>query len=186
MFPYFRSMKEDLSVTRFPTYKDLLLYMDGSALPVGRAMTYILGTRPPYTIKDALPGADSLSVAMQLSNFWRDIGEDWQRGRIYIPLDDMQSFNYSEDDLGLNRLNENFIHLLKFQLSRTETYYIRARESVKMLASGRWAIMTALNIYQSIIEDIRAHDYDVFTHRASVGTFKKLALAMKSFWQIRS
>ena len=185
MSPYFRAMKEDLSITRFPSFEDLLHYMDGSALPVGRAMTYILGTRPPYTIQDALPGADSLSVAMQLSNFWRDIAEDWRRGRIYIPLDDMERYNYREADLDENLVNENFIHLLEFQIWRTETYYIKARESVKMLASGRWAIMTALNIYQSIIEDIRAHDYDVFTHRARASTLQKITLAMKSLWQVR-
>jgi phytoene synthase len=85
MTPYFRAMKEDLAVTRFPTFADLLHYMDGSAIVVGRAMTYILGVRQPYTIADTLPHADSLSIAMQLSNFWRDVGEDWSIGRVYIP-----------------------------------------------------------------------------------------------------
>ena len=85
MAPYFRAMKEDLTVTRFPTFADLLHYMEGSALPVGRAMTYILGVRPPHTIEETLPYADSLSIAMQLSNFWRDIGPDWRIGRVYLP-----------------------------------------------------------------------------------------------------
>lgn len=185
MFPYFRAMKEDLSITRFPTFKDLLHYMDGSAIPVGRAMTYILGTRPPYTIEGALPGADSLSIAMQLSNFWRDIAEDWHRGRIYIPLDDLQRFNYSEEDLKFNQINDSFQHLLEFQISRTEIYYNRARDGVRMLASGRWAVMTALNIYQGIIEDIRGNNYDVFSHRASTSSLEKLFLAIKSLWQLR-
>ena len=74
MGPYFRSMKDDLTVTRFPTFADLLHYMEGSALPVGRAMTYIVGVLPPHTVDDTLPYADSLSNAMQLSNFWRDVG----------------------------------------------------------------------------------------------------------------
>ena len=85
MRPYFRSMKDDLTVTRFPTFDDLVRYMDGSAMPVGRAMTYIVGVRPPHTTEDTLPYADSLSIAMQLSNFWRDIGQDWSSGRVYLP-----------------------------------------------------------------------------------------------------
>ena len=93
MSAYFRAMREDLTITRFPTFGDLLHYMDGSAVPVGRAMTYILGVREPYGLEDALPGADALSVAMQLSNFWRDIGEDWTRiGRVYIPQEDLARF----------------------------------------------------------------------------------------------
>lgn len=185
MSPYFRAMKDDLSVIRFPKFEDLLHYMDGSAIPVGRALTYILGTREPYTIHQALPGADSLSIAMQLSNFWRDIAEDWQRGRIYIPLEDMQFFNYSEDDLNSNRLNDEFISLLEFQISRTESYYAKARESVKMLASGRWAIMTALNIYQAILTSIRANRYDVFKQRARASEIEKLRLALNAYWMLR-
>lgn len=185
MSPYFRAMKEDLSITRFPTFEDLLHYMDGSAIPVGRAMTYILGTREPYTIQQALPGADSLSIAMQLSNFWRDIAEDWQRGRVYIPLEDMRFFNYSEDDLNSNRLNDEFSTLLEFQLSRTETYYAEARESVKMLASGRWAIMTALNIYHAILTSIRTNRYDVFTRRARASKIEKFRLALNAYWTLQ-
>jgi phytoene/squalene synthetase len=69
MTPYFRAMREDLTITRFPSFADLHHYTEGSALVVGRAMTYILGVQPPHTIADALPHADSLSIAMQLSNF---------------------------------------------------------------------------------------------------------------------
>jgi phytoene synthase len=185
MGPYFRAMKEDLSITRFPTFKDLLHYIDGSAIPVGRAMTYILGTRHPYTIKQALPGADSLSTAMQLSNFWRDIAEDWQRGRIYIPLEDMQRFNYNEDDLNASRLNDNFIRLLEYQLVRTEDYYAEARQSVRMLAGGRWAIMTALNIYQAILTSIRSNRYDVFSRRARASKIEKIRHALNAYWTVR-
>lgn len=185
MSPYFRAMKEDLSITRFPRFEDLIHYMDGSAIPVGRAMTYILGTREPYTIQQALPGADSLSIAMQLSNFWRDIAEDWQRGRIYIPLEDMKFFNYSEDDLDSNRLNDAFISLLEYQLSRTETYYDEARESVSMLDSGRWAIMTAFNVYHAILTNIRANRYDVFTRRARSSKIEKFRLALNAYWTLQ-
>ncbi|MDX1600840.1 MAG: phytoene/squalene synthase family protein, partial [Anaerolineales bacterium] len=99
MQPYFRAMRDDLSVTRFSTFSDLLGYVEGSAVPVGRAMTYILEVREPYNFDQALRSADQLSIAMQLSNFWRDIGEDWQRGRVYIPQQDLAEFGVKEGDL---------------------------------------------------------------------------------------
>lgn len=184
MVAYFRAMKDDLTVTRFPTFDDLLDYMAGSAIPVGRGMTYILGTRAPYTIKDALPGADSLSVAMQLSNFWRDIGQDWDIiGRVYIPQEDMARFNYTEADLAAQRINANLIELLEFEFERTERYYNHARDSVKMLAAGRWGIMSSLEIYRAILSSIRRNRYDVFGRRAGPSTRQKLGLVGRSAWQ---
>jgi phytoene synthase len=185
MQAYFRAMREDLTITRFPTFDDLLHYMDGSAVPVGQAMTYILGVKPPHTLEKALPGADSLSVAMQLSNFWRDIGEDWRRGRVYLPVEDMQYFRYTEEDLAAHRINNNLVHLLEFEFERTESYYTAARESVQMLASGQVAVMSALEIYRAILQDIRNNRYNVFTRRAGTGTLKKLSLVARAFWLVR-
>jgi phytoene synthase len=185
MMPYFRAMRDDLSITRFPTFDDLMHYMDGSAIPVGRAMTYILGVAEPYTLPDVIPGADSLSIAMQLSNFWRDIGEDWRLGRIYIPQEDMEYFRYPEADLAAQRVNTNFVELLEFEFQRTEMYYHTAEASVKKLASGQVAVMSALQIYRAILFDIRENRYNVFTRRAGTGRLKKLQLAAKAYWQVR-
>ena len=185
MSAYFRAMKEDLTVTRFPTFNHLLHYMEGSAIPVGRAMTHILGVRDPYSIGEALPGADSLSTAMQLSNFWRDIGEDWAIDRVYLPLEDLQRFGYSLSDLGAQRIDERLIALLEFQFERTEKYYQRARTSVDMLNSGQWAVMTALEVYRALLGDIRSHGYNVFSRRAGTSNLKKIGLAIKAYWAIR-
>jgi len=183
---YFRAMKDDLTVTRFPTFGDLMYYMEGSAIPVGRGMTYILGTRTPYTIQDALPGADSLSVAMQLSNFWRDIGQDFEDiGRVYLPQEDMARFGYSEEDLAARRINANFINLLEFQFKRTEGYYAHARDTVKMLSAGNWGIMTSLEIYRAILSSIRRNQYDVFTQHAGTSRLQKLGLVSKAWWFTR-
>ncbi len=190
MAAYFQAMREDLTIKRFPTFNDLLHYMDGSAIPVGRAMTYILGVRceggdPCYTFEDALHGADCLSIAMQLSNFWRDIGSDWRMGRIYIPQEDMQRFRYSESDLSAGSISPNFIELLESEFERTEDYYAIARQSVKMLASGNWAVMSALEIYRGILASIRRNHYDVFSRRAGSGYARKFGLALKSYWLLR-
>jgi len=186
MAPYFRAMKEDLTVTRFATFDDLVHYMEGSALTVGRAMTYILGARPPYQIEDALPGADSLSIAMQLSNFWRDIGQDWGIGRVYLPQEDMQRFQVSEADLAAGRITPQFTALLEFQIERTEGYYRHASESVKMLASGQWGVMSGLEIYRAILAGIRRNGYDVFHHRAGANGLRKAGLVAKSYFQVRN
>jgi 15-cis-phytoene synthase len=186
LVPYFRAMKEDLTVTRFATFNDLIHYMEGSAVTVGRAMTYILGSRPPYQIEDALPGADCLSIAMQLSNFWRDIGQDWGIGRVYLPQEDMQRFQVSEADLSAGHITPEFIALLEFEIERTEGYYRRARDSVKMLASGQWGVMSGLEIYHAILAGIRRNRYDVFHQRAGANGLRKAGLVVKSYFQVRS
>ena len=149
MAPYFRAMKEDLTVTRYPTFADLLHYMEGSALPVGRAMTYILGVRSPYTVEETLPYADDLSIAMQLSNFWRDIGPDWRIGRVYLPGEDLACFRVTEADLAAGRITPDFIALLEFEIKRTEAYYRNARIAVRRLATGRVGVMAALEVYRA-------------------------------------
>ncbi len=180
MSAYFREMRSDLTVTRFPTFNHLMTYMEGSALPVGRAMTRILGTRPPYTIENALPGADCLSVAMQLSNFWRDIASDFAIGRVYLPQEDLDRFEYRESDLASGLVSPAFINLLEYEFERTESYYTQARPSVSMLAAGRWAVCSGLEVYRSIISEIRRSRYDVFKHRAGPSMLRKLSLGLRA------
>lgn len=184
MAPYFRAMREDLTITRFATFADLLHYMEGSALTVGRAMTYILGVLPPHTTADTLPYADSLSIAMQLSNFWRDIGQDLGIGRVYLPGEDLARFGVSEDDLGQGRITPQFRALLEFEFDRTEKYYRHARQGVPRLAQGRLGVMTALEVYGAILGSIRRNDYDVFTRRATTNRAQKLSLALTAQWRL--
>ncbi len=186
MQAYFRSMKEDLTIKRFPTFADLMHYMDGSAIPVGRAMTYIVGVRSPYRMHDTLPAADSLSVAMQLSNFWRDIGEDYRRDqRIYLPQEDLDRFGVREEDIAARRITPEFVRLLEFEFERTEQYYAHARTGVTRLRHARWAIMSALEIYRAILPDIRRHGYDVFSRKAGATRWGKARLALRAWNQVR-
>jgi phytoene synthase len=185
MAPYFRAMKDDLVKTRFNTFEELLHYMDGSALPVGRAMTYILGVREPYTYSDALHRADALSIAMQLSNFWRDIGQDWRIGRVYIPQEDLQLFRVSEEDLAAGRLSDRFSDLLEFEIGRTEAYYSSAKSGIPMLASGQWGVMSSWLIYWAILDNIRDNNYDVFSRRARTNQLQKVVLLLNAWMQTR-
>ena len=182
MQPYFRAMRDDLSVTRFSTFSDLLGYVEGSAVPVGRAMTYILGVREPYNFDQALRSADQLSIAMQLSNFWRDIGEDWQRGRVYIPQQDLAEFGVKEGDLANFQVTEPMRAMMRFQICRTQEYYKKAMQGVPMLASGRWGVMSALLIYRAILTALEQQGYDPFIQRARASGPRKAVLAAKAWW----
>jgi 15-cis-phytoene synthase len=185
MAPYFRSMRDDLTITRFPTFADLLHYMEGSALPVGRAMVYLVGARAPRTVEDLLPHADSLSIAMQLSNFWRDVGQDWRIGRVYLPLEDLAQFGVTEADLAACRVTPAFVRLLEFEFARTEAYYEHARPGVRWLRRGRWGVMAGLEVYRAIHASIRRNGYDVFTKRATTSKAEKIRLALAAQWRLR-
>ncbi len=183
--PYFRAMIEDLNIRHYETFADLVHYMEGSAMPVGRAMAHILGTYTPQ-VSDVYPEADALSIAMQLSNFWRDIGQDLQIGRIYIPLEDMARYGYNRKDLAEHKITQNFIELLNFEFARTEEFYKRARTGVAWLASGQWGVMSALEIYRAIMSSIRQNNYDVFGKRAETMKSQKARLVARarfsSYW----
>lgn len=185
MAPYFRSMREDITITRFPAFADLLYYMDGSALPVGRAMVYMVGVRAPHTVADTLPHADSLSIAMQLSNFWRDVGQDWRIGRVYLPQEDMVQFGVTEAELAAGRVTPAFVRLMEFEIARAEGYYEHARAGVRRLARGRWAVMAALEVYRAIHAGIRRNGYDVFTKRATTTHLQKVSLALRAAGRLR-
>ena len=185
MAPYFRAMREDLTITRFPTFGALLHYIEGSALPVGRAMTYLMGVRAPYRLADALPGADSLSTAMQLSNFWRDIAEDWRLGRVYLPQEDMQHFGVSEGDIAAGQVTPQLVDLLEFEIERTEAIYQRARQAVPMLAHGRWGVQSGLEVYRAILTGVRRQRHDVFSRRAGPGKLDKIGLSLRAWWDSR-
>ena len=185
MESYFRAMRQDLTVSRYQSFDGLLDYVAGSALPVGRAMTYILGVRPPYTLQEALPAADALSIAMQLSNFLRDIPEDWERGRVYLPQDELALFGVTEGDLAAGRATPAFKRMMSFQIERTESYYAHARQGVGMLSEGQWAVQSGLLIYRAIIVNLKRTGYDPFLRRASASTFGKMGLVAKSWLQTR-
>ena len=182
MAPYFQAMRDDLTVKRFETFDDLVQYMHGSAVPVGRGMTYILGVTEPHSFEEALPMADSLAIAMQLTNFWRDIREDWDRGRIYIPCEDLERFGYSEKDIAEHRVNGAFAELLEFEFDRTERYYRQAREGVSMLMRGRLGVLGSLRIYHAVLDDIRRRRYDVYSGRAGAGLLKRAAIIARTWW----
>jgi phytoene synthase len=171
---FMRSMKMDTRVFRYSTYEDLEEYTYGSAAVVGLMMCRVLGA----TAEVASPHAEALGVAMQLTNFLRDVKEDWARGRVYLPLEDLRRFGYAEEELGRGLVDQRFIGLMRFEVSRTRMLYRVAEEGMRYIPCGRrYPVIVALRLYEAILGRIEARGYDVFSRRAETSLSYKLRIA---------
>jgi phytoene synthase len=171
---FMHSMKMDTYVRRYPTYENLEEYMYGSAAVVGIMMCRLLGVEA----EEALAHAEALGEAMQLTNFLRDVREDWERGRVYLPLEDLERFGYSEEDLGTGRVNEAFIELMRFEINRARMLYLVADQGMHHIPRGRrYPVVVARHLYAAILKRIEELGYDVFSHRAETTLAGKLRVA---------
>jgi phytoene synthase len=171
---FLSSMAMDLTVTGYETWDDLCGYMDGSAAVIGEMMLPILDGRDPR----ALAPARDLGLAFQLTNFLRDVGEDLDRGRVYLPAEDLRRFGA---DVAARRVTPAWRELMRFEIDRARQLYASADAGIALLPpwSAR-AIRTARVLYARILEEIEAQDHDVFSRRARVPTMRKLAVAAGS------
>lgn len=173
---FLASMAMDLTVTRYATYNELYAYVHGSAAVIGSMMLPVLGAHRP----EARERAMDLGVAFQLTNFLRDVAEDWDRGRIYLPLEDLERFGVTEWDFHSRHVGPNLRRLLAFEIARTRALYRRAEAGWDMLApSSRPCIRIAHRLYGGILDAIEAADYQVFRVRAKVQGSRKLAIAVR-------
>ena len=132
-------------------------------------------SNPNRPVPDTSKAAIALGIANQLTNILRDVGEDRGRGRIYLPLEDLQKFNYSEEDLMNGKINENWKALMTFQLARAREWFIQSEEGIRWLSiDARWPIWTSLRLYSGILNSIERLDYDVFNNRAYVRGWMKI------------
>jgi len=171
---FLRSMAMDLTVACYPTYVDLRTYMDGSAAVIGEMMLPIL---EPPDLTAATPPARALGEAFQLTNFLRDIAEDLDRGRQYVPQEDLARFGV---DLTERRCTPEFVALMQFEIERCRQLYRHAEEGIAMLP-GRSAqcVAAAHDLYGRILDRIEAQGYDVFARRARVRSSVKLTVAAR-------
>ena len=178
----------DLTWTRYPRFDDLRLYCYRVAGTVGLMTQGVMGLDQAYSSApwsdrpDTSDAAVALGIANQLTNILRDVGEDRGRGRIYLPLEDLEHFGYSEDDLMAGRINQAWKDLMAFQLSRARAWFDRSEAGVRWLSrDARWPVWTSLRLYRGILDVIERHDYDVFNKRAYVGKLNKLLDLPRSF-----
>ena len=171
----------DLNQHRYRTFEELELYCYRVAGTVGLMTQEVMGLDAAYTTApwsdrpDTSQAAVALGIADQLTNILRDVGEDRFRGRIYLPLEDLERFQYSEEELLAGTLNDNWRALMRFQLERAREWFARSEAGVRWLApDARWPVWASLRLYRGILDVIEQHQYDVFNKRAYVPKAGKL------------
>lgn len=176
----------DLYRSRYQTFEELNLYCYRVAGTVGLMTTPVMGVdTTPYTTPwdqyqpvttDPTEQAVALGVANQLTNILRDVGEDARRGRIYIPLDELALFDYTEQDLLSGVVDDRWRELMRFQIQRARKFFAAAEKGIGVLSSdARFPVWAALMLYSGILNEIERNDYDVFRRRAYVPGYRKLA-----------
>jgi 15-cis-phytoene synthase len=170
---FFNAMAMDLTTTTYQTWEDLRDYMEGSAAVIGEMMLPIL---EPISEAAKAP-ARSLGLAFQLTNFLRDVGEDLDRGRTYLPQDDLRLFDV---DLGRRQVTPQWRAFMAYEIERNRALYSFADTGIVMLPprSAR-CVGTARVLYSQILDQIERNNYDVFSRRARIPTTRKAATAAR-------
>ena len=165
----------DLNKFRYKDFDELKLYCYRVAGTVGLMTQNVMGIDSAYTsapwsaMPDPSEAAIALGIANQLTNILRDVGEDRHRGRIYLPQEDIEKFNYSEEELLKGKINKQWKALMNFQLTRAREWFQKSEDGIKWLSSdARWPVWTSLRLYRGILDSIERLDYDVFNNRAFV------------------
>ena len=171
------SMRMDLTVTEYPTYADLRGYVHGSAAVIGIQLVPIL--EPLDGAESAAYGpAQDLGIAFQLANFVRDVGEDLDRGRVYLPLEDLERFGLTRADLERRQVDDRVRALLAFEAARVRGLSRSAGRGIPLLhPSSRPCIQAAQELYCGIVDEVERIDYQVFTRRARTSTLRRARVA---------
>lgn len=173
----------DLKRTRYQTFDELAHYCYGVACTVGLMSMHIVG----YQSRDAIPYAIQLGVALQMTNILRDVGEDWQLGRVYLPQDELAAFELSEGDIERGEVTDKWREFMRFQIERTRRLYRDSMPGIAMLdKDGRFAIGAAAELYRAILDNIEQNDYNVFDRRAYVGKLGKISRLPGIWWRARN
>jgi 15-cis-phytoene synthase len=169
-------MRMDLAGTRYDDFQQLRLFCYRVASVVGLMMCHVIGFKG-----SAESYAIDLGIAMQLTNILRDIGEDLQRGRIYIPRCEMERFGYSEEMLRARTVTPEFRELMRYQVARARVYYEQAQPGIGLLdADGRFAVRVAADVYAAILSQIERNRYRVFDRRAIVPRHQKYWITLRA------
>ena len=171
----------DQRVTRYETFDDLYKYCYHVASVVGLVVLPVFG----YTDKAALAPAEACGIAFQLTNILRDVKEDAQMGRVYLPREDLRRFGVEEDDIMNARVTPQFLELMKFEAARAREYYQKAEPLLGMIQpDSRGALSVMMGIYSGILRKIEKRNYAVFDERIRLSAAEKLWIALKH-WRRR-
>jgi phytoene synthase len=175
---FLHSMTMDLTVTEYANYEALMEYVYGSAAVIGLEMVPILGALS----EAAYEPAEKLGVAFQLANFIRDVGEDLDRGRVYLPQDELAQFGVDREMLEARKLTPEITAALKFQIERVRQLQREATPGILQLEpSSRPCIEAASELYCGIVDEVEAIGYDIFNQRAKTSTARRMRVAGKAY-----
>jgi len=171
------AFRMDVTKSRYNTFNEVLHYCDHSANPVGRLILQIFG----YANEENIARSDQFCTALQLANFWQDLSIDIQKPRVYIPLDDIERFDYTETELFAGVFDERFRKLMMFQVERTDAMFQRAKPLVSNVGRDlRLELSLTWNGGMTILNKIRRLDYDVLSRRPRITKLDTVPLFVKS------
>ena len=178
---YFHHMidgvESDLEPRRFATFDELYRYCYQVASIVGLTTIHIFGFDSPA----ALPLAEKCGIAFQLTNILRDLREDGERGRIYLPAEDLQRFGVGEKDLAEGRRTPAFLELMGFEASRARQYYRDSEPLISLVhRQSRGSLRALIGIYSALLDRIERSKFDVFSRRISLSPLSKSSIVLRS------
>ncbi len=177
---FLHSMEMDLTITEYQSYDALLEYVYGSAAVIGLEMVPVLG----YSDQRAFEAAKKLGIAFQLANFIRDVSEDLDRGRVYLPLDELARFGVDRAMLERRTLTPEIVEALKFQIARVRSLQEEADLGIAYLdKTSRPCIRAASELYCGIVDEVEAIGYDIFNKRAKTSTGRRARVAGLAYLQ---
>lgn len=176
------AFKMDVRIKRHPRFEDLMFYCRHSANPVGRLVLYLFGHRDP----SLLLLSDKICTALQLANFWQDISVDWEKNRIYLPLEDLERFGYSEESLSNREATPAFRELLRFEVERTERLFLEGSPLVEKVG-GRLSLELKCVILggMEILQKIKRQNYDTLKRRPVLAKRDQARILLKACFGFR-
>jgi squalene synthase HpnC len=172
-----RAFRQDQTVHRYETFDDVLGYCRYSANPVGHLVLYVCG----YRDAERQQLADYTCTALQLANFWQDVSVDWQKGRIYLPLEDLRRFGVSEREIADRRPTPEFLKLMKFEVERAREWFERG---LPLVGRVDRELATDIELFsrggQEILNAIERQGYDVLRRRPVISKPRKLWLVARA------
>jgi len=184
---FLHSMTMDLTVTEYHTYEDLYEYVYGSAAVIGLQMVPVLGTISKQSMAEANIAAEKLGTAFQLANFIRDIGEDLTRGRVYLPVTELQSHGVTREMLEERIVTPQIKNALKEQIQRVRSLQAEAKVGINLLsAESRACIEAASELYCGIVDEVEKIDYQIFDKRAKTSNWRRLKVALPAYIKARN
>jgi len=174
-----KAFRSDVTTHRYETFDEVLAYCENSANPIGRLMLLLFN----YRSEAMMELSDFICTALQLTNFWQDVSVDLEKDRVYIPLEDIREFGYSEEELFQRRYSQAFKDIMGYQVERTEQLFREGRPLLLQVGKDlRMELRLTWNGGMRILKKIEQADYDVLTRRPALSSYDKATLLLLSYF----